>query len=282
MKIKTIEIGVTLGGGSFGSGGNTKTYEGFATSVNVTKPGLPEKNKATVKISGLSLADMSKMTTLAFAPLKTQKNLLRIRAGEKGGSLGLVFEGEITTAYADFNTAPDVTMNIEAQSGSYPALIPLKQEAVQGEASAADLISKYAGEVGYSFRNEGVSSSVKNIVLNGSPVEKMRDVADQVGIEMIIDDGAVVIMPAGKARSGNAVLLKDTSGLVGYPTFTQDGISLKAFFNPSFQQNGLVKVESIVPKASGTWKISKLTHNLEAYKPGGGQWISQIEGVSYG
>lgn len=281
MKIKTIQVCVTLSSGGFETGGNTKTFEGFAVSVNVTKPGLPEKNKASVKITGLSMDDMTKMTTLAFSPQKIQNNILQIKAGEQGGSLGLVFEGEITTAYADFNTAPEITMNIEAQSGAYPALIPSKQEAVNGEAAAADLIQKYAAEAGYGFRNEGVSGSVKNAVLNGTPIEKMKDVANQMGIELIIDDGTVFIMPPEKARSGNAVLLKADSGLVGYPTFNQDGISIKAFYNPSFQLGGLVSVESIVPKASGTWKISKLTHNLEAYKPGA-QWISQIEGVYYG
>lgn len=281
MKIKSVQIMVTLGSGSFGTGGNTKTFEGFAVSASVTKPGLPEKNKAVVKISGLSMDDMTKITTLAFSPQKIKDNILIIKAGNLGESLSIVFQGEITTAFADFNTAPEITMNIEAQTGAYASLIPLNQEAVRGEAQAAALIQKYAIEAGYAFRNEGVTGAVKNAVLNGSPIEKMKDVANQMGIELLIDDDTVIIMPPEKERSGNAVLLSAKSGLVGYPTFTQDGISIKAFYDPSFQLGGLVSVESAVPRASGTWKISKLTHTLEAYKPGA-QWLSQIEGVYHG
>lgn len=276
MDIKDILITVTLGSGSFGSGGNSKTFSGFATSANITKPGLPEKNKAVIKITGLSMGDMAKITTLAFEPQKINKNILTVSA--EGG---VVFQGDITTAFADFNTSPDITMNIEAQTGSYASLIPSKQEAARGEAKAAALIEKFAIEAGYAFRNEGVTGSVKNVVLNGSPVEKMKDIADQMGIELLIDDDTVIIIPAGGVRGGNAVLLSAKSGLVGYPTFTQDGISLKAFYNASFKLGGLVKVESMVPKATGTWKISKLTHILEANKPSGGQWITQIEGVMY-
>lgn len=281
MNIKTVQISVTLGSDTYASGDNTKIYEGYAVSANITKPGLPEKNKATVKINGLGLSDMEKITTLAFEPLKTQRNLLTIRAGDKGGSLGLAFQGEITSAYADFNTAPDITMNIEAQTGSFPALIPSPQEASRGEAQAASLLEKYAGEAGYSFKNEGVSGSIKNVVLNGSPMEKMRDVADQMGIELIVDDDTVIAVPNGGNRSGNAPLLSAQSGLIGYPTFTQDGISVKAFYDPSFTLGGLVRVESIVPRATGTWKISKLTHSLEAYKTGGA-WNTQIEATFYG
>ena len=51
--LKTIQVAITLGKGMFSEGGNTKTIEGLACDVSVTKPGLPEKNSASVKIWGL-------------------------------------------------------------------------------------------------------------------------------------------------------------------------------------------------------------------------------------
>ena len=47
--IKTIRLAITLGKGSFSEGGNTKIIEGLACEVSITKPGLPEKNTASVK-----------------------------------------------------------------------------------------------------------------------------------------------------------------------------------------------------------------------------------------
>lgn len=277
FSLKTIQLTVVLGKGTFSEGGNTKIIEGLSCDVSVMKPGLPEKNSATVKIWGLKYEDMGQLTMLAFKPLESQHNLISIKAGEKDGTLALVFQGEITSAFADFNAAPDVCMQFEADSGSYPQQIAAPVVTVKGDAQAEKLFAQFAGEAGYSFKNEGVTSSVKNAWFPGSPIDKMTKLARDIGCELIIDDGTVTIMPTGKAREGNAILLTRDTGLIGYPTFNQDGISFRCIFNPDLIYGGLIEVESIVPRASGVWRITKLTHNITAYIPGGGNWESQIE-----
>lgn len=279
--LKTIRLVITLGKGQFSEGGNTKTIEGLACDVSITKPGLPEKNSATVKVWGLKYDDMAQLTMLAFRPLESQKNLISIFAGEKDGSLPLAFAGEITSAFADFNAAPDVVMQFEADTGTYAQQIAEPVLTVDGETSAESLFSKFAAAAGYSYENQGVTSSVKNIWVPGSPITKAEKLSKDLGVNLLIDDGTLITLPAGQARKGNAVLLNKESGMVGYPTFNQDGISLRCLYNPDLVFNGLVKVESIVPRASGTWRITKLTHNLTAYIPGGGNWESQVEAMYY-
>lgn len=277
FSIKTIQIALTLGKGNFSEGGNTKIIEGLACDVSVQKPGLPEKNSAAVKIWGLKYEDMAQLTMLAFKPLESQHNIISIKAGEKGRALALVFQGEITSAFADFNQAPDPCMQFEADSGSYPQQIASPVATVKGEATADRLFSQFAQSAGYSYKNEGVTSSVLNAWFPGSPIDKMTKLARDVGCELIIDDGEIVVLPAGKARGGNAVLLNKDTGMIGYPTFNQDGISCRCIFNPDLIYGGLIKVESIVPRASGVWRVTKLTHHITAYIPGGGNWESQIE-----
>lgn len=277
FSLKTIQLIITLGKGNFSEGGNTKTIEGLACDVSVTKPGLPEKNSASVKVWGLKYDDMSQLTMLAFRPLESHHNIITIKAGELGKALSLVFHGEITSAFADFNGAPDVCMEIESDTGSYPQQLARSPVTVQGEAKADKLFAQFSADAGYSFDNQGVEASVQNAWFPGSPIEKMTKLARDIGCELLIDDGAVVTMPAGQARAGNAVLLSADTGLIGYPTFNQDGISCRCVYNPDLQQGGLIKVESIVPRASGTWKITKLTHNLSAYNPDGGPWDTEVE-----
>lgn len=282
FKLKTIRTTITLGKGTFGGGGNSKIIEGLATDVDITKPGLPEKNSASVSIANISLADMEQMTFLAFQPLQSLKNLIAIEAGEQGKTLATVFKGEITSAYADYGSVPDVEFKIEALSGGYAAQIGAKPISVKGNAKAADLIKQFAKEIGYTFKNEGVAASVRNAVFNGSPIEKARSVADEVGAELLIDDDSMILMPYDKPRSGGAVLLTPETGLIGYPSFTSDGISFSCFFNPNLKQGGQVKIESIVPRASGYWKITKLSHRLTAYRTGGGSWYSSVDAAYIG
>ena len=256
----------------------TLVYEGVETHVQIEKPGEPDQNKATVEMYNLSMDAMRDMTTLSFRPLQTKKNLIVIFAGDETNGMSQCFAGEIDTAYADFSGAPTIKMHIEAAAGSYPSLKASPPIAVKGSQSAASLIEQFAKESGYTFLNNGVSASVKNAVLNGSPVQKMRAVAGMVGCELLIDDNVVKIQPYDKGLDeGNAVLMSKDSGMLGYPTFTSEGISLKCLYNPDLQLGGMIEVDTVVPGAKGTWKITKLSHSLVANATSPGDWFSSIE-----
>jgi hypothetical protein len=275
--VKSIELEIVMSDGDFGGGQNTKTIKGLACQADITKPGGKEKGSAQIKVWGLSYTDMENLTMLAFKPMESQKNLIKVSVGDEGEPLSQVFAGEITSAAADFNSSPDISMDFNAESGFYPAREVAEPLAVNGEARVSDLISAEVKKMGYSFKDEGVTDSVRNAVFNGSPLEKVRVMADQVGCELLVDDNQVIIIPPGGHREGSVPLLKDDSGMIGYPTFTQDGISVKCLYRPDLEIGALIKVESIVPKATGTWKITKLSHSLAAYQTKGGPWESAIE-----
>lgn len=278
---KVIETHLTLASGSFGGQGNTKIIRGLATDVSIERPGLPDKDKARVKIYNLPLQEMEQLTTLSFKPLQVRKNIIRILAGDEN-NLSEVFNGDITSAFGNFNNAPDPVFEIEALCGYYASIQPSSPTSISGSTPVADVISKVAQQIGYSFINQGVTSSLRNAVLNGSPMEQAINAAKQVGAQLLVNDSTMTLLNANEALSGNAVLLNKDTGMIGYPTFNNEGIIVKSLYNNAFKFNGLVKVESIVPKATGVWRITKLTHNLSAFNSQGGQWISEIEATYTG
>lgn len=280
---KLLEVRVTLQAGQFDGGGNTKIISWTPLKARIEKTGPPDYCKAAIEARGLSYEDMAQMSTLAFKPLASAKNTVQVFAGdERDEELSLAFSGSITQAAADFNTAPDVVFKLEAMAGYYGAITPQGPTAIKGAQPAADFIAMQARAAGFSFQNDGVTAQLSNAVFNGSPVAQARAAARQIGAELIIDDGVMILSPAGGAGEkagggrGNAVLLNKESGLLGYPVLTNEGVQLKALYNPAFQLGGLVQVESIVPKASGTWRIIKLTHELAAFDAKGGPWESQM------
>ncbi len=278
---KEIELTVVLGKGSFGDNGNTKIIKGLAMQCDIEKVHLPDKNKAKIQIYGLKLEDMEEMTTLSFLPLETQKNYVQIKAGEKEKKLGLAFKGEITTAFADFNNSPNIVFNIEAMAGYFPSLKAIPATSATGEVSLEGLLAKLAKEAEYSFTNKGVTGSVMNPYLVGSPLEQIRKLAEDNDFEVLFDDEEIIALPHTKARTENTVRLTKDTGLIGYPTFSSDGISLNCYYEPNLQLGGLIEVESIVPKASGIWKITKLSHSLSANFAGDNVWESKINAVMY-
>lgn len=278
FSIKSIEVRMQLSSGSFAGGGDVKIIRGLPVDASIDKIAAPDINKAQIRIMGMKLDDMANLTTLSFMPLSTPRNVLELYAGENSeSSLPLVFSGEITLAFADFSAAPDIIFDVTAMTGSYPMQIALAPTSVKDSLPVADVISKLADSAGYSFRNEGVSGSLKNAVLSGSPLEQIYSAARQVGAKIIIDDNSVILIPIDKPRSGEVAILSDDSGLIGYPSFNNTGIVCKCLYNPNLKIGGAVQIKSVVPKATGQWMVTKLTHSLSAYNPRGGEWSSNLE-----
>lgn len=281
FSIKALRATITLRSGTFpNTNSNTIIIENHRIKATISKPGGEDKNTLTASIYGLPLSVMETASTLAFYPQQSEKNFIRLEAGDNTGIVGTVFEGEFTLAAANFSGAPEITFDIKAAAGIYPALLATPPIAVQGTTDAAKLFEQFATEAGYTFINEGVSASVRNTTFTGSPIEKMHKLAKQLGIDLYIDDSKVVITPKNGARSGNAVLIKVGTGLIGYPSFTQDGIEFKCEFDPTITLGGLVKLESVVPRATGVWKVTSLTHNLECFNSqAAGAWDSVVKAV---
>lgn len=277
MKQKTIRTTIILSEGEFEGGGNTKIIEGLATTVDVDKAGLPEKNTARITIYNMKMQDMEQLTFLAFRPLQKRKNKIMVEAGDLGEKLGLVFKGDITSAFPDFNSAPDVPFQIEAMTAGWAFQIADSPTSINGEQDVATLMEQFAKEAGFGFVNNSVTATVKNTTFTGSPVSKAQQLAQEVNIELLIDDETYTIQNWDTPR-GDAVLLGADSGMIGYPTFTQDGVSARSFYNPKLRLGGQVKIQSVVPKASGYWKLTKLTHSISAYG-GSSTWESSFDAI---
>lgn len=271
-----LRVQITLNKGEFADGSNSKIIDSLAMTAKVEKLGPPDFSKASVEIYGLPLTDMEQLTTLNFQPLYTARNYINIFAGDDVNGMTQIFAGSITNASADFNSQPEIKFKIDAQVGYFGAVTAQAPTSIKGSQSVADFISQQAQKAGMNFVNEGVTASIRNCVFNGSPIQQARAAASQVGAELITDDDDMVLLPSNQARNGDVPVLSKDTGLLGYPSITQNGIELKAIFNPAFKLAGLIEINSIVPKTSGQWRIIKLTHSLSSWMPNSGQWESQI------
>ena len=274
---RKLKILLTLQKGSFKGGeGNAYEISDLAMSVRVEKTGAPDFGKASAVIYGLPLDVMEQLSTLCMHPLYVRRNYINIYAGDEYNGYNQIYAGTITKASGDFNSAPDIKFNIESQIGFFGAVTAQGANVISGSQSASTFIEQQAKKIGFTFKNEGVTGTVKNAVFEGSPIEQARQCAKQIGAELILDDETMILVSNGASRKGNAVLLNANSGLLGYPTMTQNGIEIRAIFNPNFRFAGLIKLETLVPKCSGAWRIVKMSHTLDSNLPSGGNWEIQI------
>ena len=273
---KTIQVVMAMAEGVFANGANQITVEGLPTSVEIQKQGGDERPSCTVTIGNLNIDVVKQLTTLSFRPLQRFKNQITVNAGDVGKQLQTIFIGDFENAYGEFQNAPTMNLMVKAIAAQHGALMATPATSVDGTEQVAKLMEQWAVEAGCTLENKGVNASVKNVVYRGSPVDKAKTLARDVGIDLIIDDGKFIVTPNGQAVDGNAVLIDPKHGLLGYPAFSNDGIEFNMIFDPNVKIGGLVKIESVVPRASGIWKVTKITTKLEAYVPNGGSWSSSV------
>ena len=278
FSVKTVRITIQLRKGEFDNGGNTVIIEGLPVSVTVTKQGGEAKNKASVTVDNLKPETATQLTTLAFKRLETYNNVIQIDAGSQGAELPTIFIGEITSAVPVMGDNK-LSLKIEALAGYYPALIPSTPTSVQENTTVEKLMKQFADEAGYSFENKGITASIANSVFVGSPVEKAKTLARQADVDLLIDDNKFTIQPFEAPKEGQIPLLSKGTGLIGYPSFSNEGINCKSVFNDKLKVGSYFKLESVLPHASGEWQITKVEHRLEAYTPNSGTWESDVTGV---
>ena len=259
------------------------TFSEFAVNVRVTKKGAPDLPEAEVTLHGLGLDMMEQLTSLTFLKNARQNNILVIEAGYTEDTIAQIYRGEITKASADFNSAPDVTFVIESKSGSYPSIIPQSPIAVKGQQPAIEVIQQLASQIGYNVENNGVTTSISNMYVQGSPIQKIKAIANAINADLIIDDNTIVITPRGEPRKHSVTpVLSAENRLIGYPTLTDDGIDAVCFFNPEVRIGSCITIDTIVPKAKGTWKVTQFTHELEVNSSQSAMWRTSFSAVYVG
>lgn len=280
---KILEAHITLAEGGYstrtGDAANTKIIH-LGMDVDIQKPGGQEKNKASVKIFNLPLEDMEVLTTLAFRPLQVSKNVIAIYAGDAENGLSLAFSGDIVSAVPNFNAAPDPSFDIDCITGYVASVTPVPPLTGGGTQDVAGLLASLARQMNLAFVNRGVSAVLRNIAFVGGPMQQARQLADAARITLLVDDGEMVIMPADEMRSdagAGTPVWKDSTGMFGYPSFDNEGINVKGLYEPKLQIGGPIRIESIVPRASGLWQVTSLSHRLQANYPGASSWESEVK-----
>lgn len=67
-----------------------------------------------------------------------------------------------------------------------------------------------------------------------------------------------MVLPTDTVLAGDAVLLSQSSGMIGSPEVTDDGLKITTLLNPALRIGGLVRVDSIIPIYNGDYKITSL------------------------
>ena len=278
---KKIRLEITLQYGKFGNGTNTVVIEDLPMSVSIKKEGFPSMNTAKIFVTGLSSELMEALTFLNYRILTINRNYISIYAGDESG-MSLAFAGEISLARPNFNNAPSVRMEFEAFTGYSSRMVAAPPLSLKGNIPVSDICSQIANKMGFNFVNDGVNKIAKNPRLSGSDMNKLINLAKDYDIGINVDDGTVRIF--NKGASDRVMLsVSDENGLIGYPSFEQNGISCSVEYTPNVRLWDKFEIQTVLSKASGQWFIQSIEHRFDVNIQGG-LWQTDLKGsyTTYG
>lgn len=274
---KLIELTITLGTGNFGADlGDTVTISNARILADLEYAGGETMGEAKIRVYGMSQQLMNQLTTIGQINRAIRvKNTVSVAAGDVNG-MQLCFFGVIVDAYAEYNGAPDVPFVIEAAAGMDIAVKPVGATSYKGKVAVTQIMGDLATEAGLAFEPNNVDVSLVNPYFPGTTLNKIKACARAAGIEFVIDRGTLAIWTLGQSRQGEIPLISVDSGMVGYPTLSSKGMTLRSVFNFNIKFGADVEVQSSVQMANGQWHVFKVSHNISSQMPDG-PWFSTIE-----
>lgn len=277
-----IDLTFRLGQGNFGDGGfNTVKLSGLRATATISKAGGVSMTGLNLSVYGMPLDLMNQLSTLGKPLVDGRNNTVTVEAGSDDTGMAVVFIGTIFQAWADLQNAPDGVFTVEAHTGLLDALRPLAPTSFNGAADAATILSGLAQQMGYSFENTGVSTQLSYPYFSGSGRDQAMACAEAGNFNILFDNTTLAIWPKGGARGGASVLISPDTGMVGYPTWTANGLVLTTLFNPSIAFGGTVQVDSSITPAKGQWTVFKVDHDLQSETPNG-RWFTRLEATVLG
>lgn len=272
---KIIQVNFTSGGGAF----SPIQLSGMRIFCHTLAMGGNSLAQCDVQIYGMTLAHMNQLSTLGWRVQKPGADQLDVYAGDALTGMSHVYRGTIFVAYSDFQGGPNVPFHVVAHMGSREAGMVTKPTSINSKsADVAQIMGQLAGTMGLQFENNNVNVKIAYPYLPGSPKNQAFQLAKHANIYMALDRGKLAIWPRDGNRSGNAVT-GPGKGLVGYPSWSSEGIRLKMLYSPDLMIGGQITVQgSVITPANGTWTITRLEHSLQAFTPDG-EWFSNVQGA---
>jgi hypothetical protein len=179
-----------------------------------------------------------------------------------------------------------VPFRIDAQSGYAAGLIPVPVSSYPGPTNVATVLESLANLAGWGFVNNGVNgpitTKVSNPYLPGSIMAQIQSIcnAGQIAYDLGPTGTVLSIWPKGSYQKGTPVTIAPPpqGQMIGYPSYTAQGIIVKTLFNPQLAFGGQFTVTgSSLKRVNGNWYIGRMDMALDSLVPGG-KWDSTLYG----
>lgn len=221
-----------------------------------------QQNDSSVEISNLDTTTRNYILseTSPFNKNRTPK-ILTLSAGRVSTGLFQVYTGDI--AFSKITQPPDITLTLKCGTSHFMKGKVGSRSGASSQ-SLATIAKSVGTNLGLTVKNQTNARNVANYSHNGTALDEIKKLGS-FGVDAYVDDQQLVLKEFGVPLTGSVINLSETTGMIGVPEITEQGLKVKFLFNPVAQLGGAVNLTSALnPSANGLFVIFKLQHELSS------------------
>jgi hypothetical protein len=116
-------------------------------------------------------------------------------------------------------------------------------------------------------------------VIKGLAADHMTDLMRSAGLEWSIQDGQLQVLNVGQPLAGQAILISESSGMVGSPSVDTKGVlAFTTLMIPGIKPGIPVSVQTETPNTSGGYRIISVEYKGDTM---GQEWYCVCEAQKY-
>lgn len=209
---------------------------------------------------------------------------------------GVIFEGEIIQYIREKEDNVDHVLTLVCCDGNSflsDNIISMTVNAGQNKRQIINTISQKSlipSEIGRVSPDISSQRLPRGKVIFGEPKKYLRDIARESNGEFFIEDGRIYIQRSTDVPPGQTLVISPTSGLIGTPEQTQEGISFRTLLDPRIKLFTMIKIDNsyiqqirqqrgqyqLILDQNGQYQAYKITHVGDSR---GLEWYTEVEGV---
>lgn len=238
-----------------------RTFEGLSIYASGRKFLAAPMNQCEFKIFNLTKEQRNYILSRT-SPLNLNRHPIKISLDIGRESYGTfrLFDGYVMAAGC--TQPPDIGITLTALTNNFAVGVILSD--TQSSLTQLKIIAqKIADNNQVKLDFQATDKQIENFSFSGAASTQIQKLNDMGGILAFIDNGALIVLDAGKPKKGVKRLLNLATGMVGIPQFTQKGILVKMMVDNTVNLGNLIEVKSeLLPAADGDYIVQKIYFDI--------------------
>ena len=248
-------------------------------SFSIEKDDKPQPNRCEVSIYNLAPSSRQLLASKGVRMI--------LSAGYQGGSFGVIYAGDARYVNHLKENGVDWRTKIQAGDAERSFRFAFASQSFQPGTAVGQVVQRLVKVLGVDPGNVNDVAGQLNdqhadgFVVHAPAGAALTEALRPYGYGWSVQDGRMQILKESDVTAGQAVLISQSTGLIGSPEFGTNEkakgpatLKVKSMLNAAFRVGGSIEVRS--RGKNGFFRVKKLKHQGDTF---GGDWFTELEAI---